>query len=97
MLSGQTAEQVPHWMQSSNCSQPGTLMTSRPKPFTWSASYLIVRSIFIISASAATAGFDPALQRKPTMLHSSQGHSKPFGKKNLNMAWRILNLFCARR
>ena len=56
MLSGQTPEQVPHWMQLSNCSQPGTLMTSLPKPLTRSASYLIVRWISIIYKAPVSGG-----------------------------------------
>src|ERR1700690_2389501 len=47
-LSGHVPEQVPHWMQRTNCSQPGTLMISRPKPLTRSASYFTVRWIWII-------------------------------------------------
>jgi hypothetical protein len=51
MLSGQVPEQVPHWMQLLSCSQPDTFMISSENPRTRSASYLIVRLIFIISTS----------------------------------------------
>src|SRR5208283_2699392 len=47
MLKGQTPEQVPHWMQLSSFSHPGTLMISRPNPRTRSASYLIIRGSFM--------------------------------------------------
>src|ERR1035438_1374211 len=47
-LSGQVPEQVPHWMHRASCSQPGTLIISRPKPLTRSASYLTVRRTWII-------------------------------------------------
>src|SRR5208283_715662 len=72
MLSGHTPEQVPHWMQPSNCSHPGTLMTSRPKPFTRSASYLIVRCIAIISASAEVVSPRPSPRRQPTTFRRLQ-------------------------
>ena len=66
MLSGQTPEQVPHWMQLSNCSHPGTLITSLPKPLTRSASYLIVRCISIISFSAEPVHLPLAPAGRPT-------------------------------
>src|SRR6516165_9413606 len=53
MVSGHVPEQVPHWMQLGSWSHPATLMISRPKPKTLSASYLIVRLTSIISAFAS--------------------------------------------
>src|ERR1017187_3675326 len=69
MLNGQTPEQVPHWMQLWSCSHPGTLMISRPKPRTRSASYLIVGRIFMIGtlSSPGLCTFGRSLVRVGTV------------------------------
>src|SRR5208283_1707783 len=58
-LSGHVPEHVPHWMQRTSWSQPGTAITSRPKPFTRSDSYLIVHRTLVGASgrrSACTLG-----------------------------------------
>src|ERR1039457_2243019 len=109
MLSGHTPEQVPHWMQPSNCSHPGTLMTSLPKPLTRSASYLIVRCISIISLSAEPlyAGCPPLsgsrrlsvitndVPSHMTIFRHNQRHLTRIQLGNLNMPCQTLSIFCA--
>src|SRR5208283_4088189 len=107
MLSGHTPEQVPHWMQLSNCSHPGTLMTSLPKPLTRSASYLIVRCISIIgvftkfdcrrpSTCAQLTSFR-SLQRlsveSVTTFRHIQWDLTPIQPEYLNMPCQTLSIF----
>src|SRR5271165_1209901 len=87
-LSGHVPEHVPHWMQLSRRSHPGTAMISLPKPRTRSASYLTVRVISIGRAfvvrftgcSVGNSGSPPAFRRSPEDRGSQPTHSLWFGE-----------------
>src|ERR1039458_5149521 len=95
MLKGHTPEQVPHWMQLCNCSPPGTLMTSLPKPLTRSASYLIVRCISIIRVS--TESVQPPLSPagRLTTFRRVWTSLTRIRSEYLNMRCQTLTIFCA--
>src|ERR1019366_2125665 len=95
MLSGHTPEQVPHWMQLSNCSHPGTLMTSLPKPLTRSASYLIVRCISIIRVFAEPVHYALSPAGRPTTFRRVWSHLTRIRSRNLNMPCQTLSIYCA--
>src|ERR1035441_6475926 len=95
MLKGHTPEQVPHWMQLCNCSHPGTLMTSLPKPLTRSASYLIVRCISIISVSVEPVHLPFAPAERPTTFRRVLGDLTRIRSKHLNMGCQSLSIYCA--
>src|ERR1035437_5745565 len=95
MLRGHTPEQVPHWMQLCNCSHPGTLMTSRPKPLTRSASYLIVRCIFIIRVSVEPLQLPLSPAGRLTTFRYVLLHLTIIRRNTLNLPCQTLSIFCA--